>query len=191
VAKERKWSNLRGVLPEVEEELSDREQAIRKEVGERLAGVNEKGEPRAAKTMRELAQEYLGIKSESEFFEAEQRARDIKKEALERLVQDELKKVEEMSGQDTWRGEGILFSPKTSVIPVVKDRAALMKYLEDTKQTALLTLEYPRLKSLVVGKLEELVAMTPAERSEQTATLQNPIPGVEILLKRGVRPTET
>ena len=178
--KARKWSNLKGDVPEQEVEVSERELAIRAKTDEW------RGE-----SMAELAIEYQQLVEEEEFATLAAKQRSIMYEALERLILDELKRVEEVSGQDMWRGEGQTFSPKTTVIPVVTDKAEVMKYLKDTGQEALLTLEYPRLKSLVTDALEAIALMTPAQRAELVGvTLDKPLPGVKIFIKNGVHRTK-
>jgi len=194
--KARKWTNLPGEVPAEVIEVSEKELAIRAAADERRAGVYEDpldGQmlPRRAKTMNELAQEYRDLCEEEEFEDLASKRRAILFEALERLIGEQLKIVQEMSGQDTWRGEGQLFSPQVTPIPVVHDKAALAKYIEDNKLQSLLTLEYPRLKSLVIDKLEELTAMTPKQRAAETSTLSDPLPGVKIFVKQGVHRTKS
>jgi hypothetical protein len=96
-----------------------------------------------------------------------------------------------MSGQDAWRGEGQLFTPKTTPIPVVYSKADLLKFIEDNKLQSMLDISGPRLKSLVVDKLEELIAMSPAQRAEEVSTLDKPIPGVKIFIKTGINRTKS
>lgn len=177
--KNRKWTNLPGTVPEEIVELSEKELAIRKATDERRA-----------KSMSELAAEYGDLCEEEEFADLAKKARDIVYEALERLIGDQLKRIQTLSGQDTWRGDGQLFTPKISVIPLVADRTALMQYLKDTKQESLLTLEFPRLKSLTTTVLDDLESMTPAERSLSTVTYTEPLPGVKLYLKHGIRRTK-
>jgi hypothetical protein len=178
--KGRKWSNLKGAVPEQPVELSARELQIREDMAKHTG-----------KAMRELAQEYQGLVEEEEFADLATKKRGVAYEALERLIGTELERVKDFSGQDTWRGEGQTFSPKISVIPVVADKGALMQHIRATGQEALLTLEYPKLKSLVVNILEELAVMTPAQRAVCTINLEEPIPGVKLFIKPGVHRTKS
>lgn len=184
--KKRQWSNLEGVVPEVaEDELSEREVNIR-------TAMDQFRETTPA--MKELAQEYQALVEEENFADLEARKRSVKFEALERLIRQQLKTVEEVSGQDMWRGEGQTFSPKTTIIPTVRDKEALIAYIKANGMEDTLTLPAPRLKSLVIDMLEAFETMTPAQRvelSRKGITLENPIPGVELYLKPGVHRTES
>lgn len=141
--------------------------------------------------MNELALEYAGRVEEEEFETLASKKRSIEYEALERVILEQLRRVYELSGQDTWRGEGQLFSPQTTIIPVVYDKNKLMQYIKDSKQEHLLTIDGGRLKSLVVEVLESFQTMTPEERAEQTATPLEPLPGVKLFLKNGVHRTQS
>lgn len=187
--KARKWSNLKGQVPEAPVELSEREIKVRAAMDERRIVVTEDGLRPA--TMKDYAAEYAGLCEEEDFESLAGKDRSVKYEALERLIRAELTRVEEISGQDTWRGEGQTFSPKTTPIPVVVDKTALMQYIKDEGLESLLELPSPRLKSMVTDKLEELVAMTPAQRAAQTATLEQPIPGVKVWLMPGIHRTKS
>ncbi len=179
--KAKKWSNLAGTVPEPPAEVSERELRVRAET-----------DARADKPMKELALEYQELVEEEEFEKLAQHERSIKYEALERRIRHELAKLKELAGSDVmWRGEGQTFSSKNTIIPVVTDKAALRQYIEDTHQEHLLTLESPRLKSLVIETLEGFETMTPAERAKCTVTQDAPLPGVKIYLKPGIHRTES
>jgi len=180
--KKRQWTNLKGAVPEEVVEVSEKELAIRAATDERRN-----------KSMKELAAEYQGLVEEEEFADLAAKKRDIEYQALERLIGDELKRVQELSGQDTWRGEGQMFSPKISIIPVVADKETLTKFIKDEGMEALLTLEYPRLKSLVVSTLEKFATMTPEERAALPSgvTIATPVPGVKLFIKNGIHRTKS
>lgn len=178
--KARKWSNLHGHIEEAVVEVTEHELAIRAKADEW------RGE-----SMNDLAAGYQALVEEEEFEELAAKKRSIAYEALERLIGDELKKVEELSGQDMWRGEGQTFSPKTTPIPVVYDKAALMKHIADTGQQSLLSLSGPTLRALVNDALEAIVLMTPAERAALVnVALDKPVPGVKLYLLKGVHRTK-
>lgn len=196
--KARKWSNLDGQLPEEPKPLSEREVKIRVEV-DKLRGMavdNDTGELIPAKTMRELAADYAGLVEEESFEDLAQKKRSVKYEALERVIYDELRRVQELSGQDMWRGEGQTFSPKFSPIPVITDMAALEAWIEANGYEYLYTIDGGRLKNLVVEALDTdaAAAMSPAERAALKpgeAASGQPPPGVSVFLRKGVNRTET
>ena len=183
--KARKWSNLTGQLPEPPVELDARELAVRADM-----------DLYRGKPMRELAQEFQGVCEESDFAALEEKKRSVKNAALERLIRDELKKVEELSGQDMWRGEGWTFSPKNTVIPIVSDRAAFLAWIRSTGRESFLDVSPPRIKSIVVDALneDEAVTLTPSERAVLAAGEPGscaPPPGITVFLLPGInhRPT--
>jgi hypothetical protein len=178
--KTRKWSNLQGVVEPVPLELSPRETAVQGAMASR-----------ADCDMMQLAREYSLVHADAQRAADADAIRSITTEALERLIRDRLALVEEQSGQDTWRGEGWLFSPKTTICPVVKDKAALMDYVKDNGLDGLLSLEYSRLKSLVSGILEAFEGMTPAQRAASPLNLQHPLPGVELYIRPGINRTKS
>lgn len=192
--KARKWSNVN--VPNEPVTLTDREVAIRAEADKlRGMGRDEKGEQLKPKTMRELAQEYKGLLEEEGFETLAQKTRSIQYEAYERVIRDELTKIEEMTGQDMWRGENMTFSPKNILIPVITDRAALRKWIEDTGQQDILEIPGPKLKSIVTEAMdtdgaatltaEERHALKPGEPSSG-----QPPPGVSVFIRKGVNPRE-
>lgn len=180
--KPRKWSNLKDVLPA----------APAKESGEWIEKVFAEKDKRADYTMEELDAEYALLVAEDEAAAAAQRERNIKYEALERRILEELEKVQTVSGQDMWRSrEGHTFSPKYDPYPIVKDKAALMQWIRDSKLEDLLTLTKPTLKMIVREAFDtELAAlMSPGQRAQLKpgqAGSGAPPPGVEVFLKTGV-----
>ncbi len=176
MGKPRKWSNV--PLPEQPEpELTERELKIRASMDER-----------ASKTMRELADEYQEACEEEEFETLAQAKRSVLYEALERLIGRQLTRIQEETGHDNWKSADIgTFSPSTTVIPIVHDRHALMKHIKDQGLESLLTLESPKLRSLIADVIEGVEKMSPAERAELNPNLEEPIPGVKVWKKRGVR----
>ena len=196
--KARKWSNLEGQIPEEPVVLSEREQKIRDEC-DKLRGFAvdpTTNEPIAAKSMKELAQEYASLVEEESFEELAQKTRSVQYEALERVIYGELQRVKDMSGQDMWRGEGQTFSPQFSVIPIISDKAALEQWIEENGYEYLYEIHSGRLKNLVVEALDTDAAavLTPAERANlkpgQPASGQPP-PGVSVFLRKSVHRTET
>lgn len=184
MAKTRKWSNLKGTLPE----------APPKESTEWMQKVFAAKDERAGKTMNELALEYADLEEEEAFAELAASERNIKYAAIERRVLEELAKVEELAGTDMWRGEGQTFSPKNTLRPVIKDPGALMQWIKDTGQEDQLTLPDSRLKNIVAEALSTDAAamLTPAQRAQlkpgDPASGACP-PGVEAYLQIGVHHT--
>lgn len=179
--KARKWSNTG--LQEEPVELSERELKIRAATAER-----------DAKTLKDLAEEYLGLIEEEEFEELAQKARSITYEALDRRIRTELVKVKDLSGHDTWRGEGMTFSPKTLLIPVVKDKKALRDWVKASGREDMMEIGAPKLKSIVVDAMntDDAADMTPGERAKLKAgepASGAPPPGVEVYTRPGVNAT--
>lgn len=173
----RKWSNLRGQVPDEPQEVSEREQTVRARV-----------DVHRAKTMSELADEYKTLVEEEDFADRADKARSIEYEALERLILTQLKAVQEFSGHDTWQGDGQSFAPQYTPIPIVVDKTALIAYIREHGMEALLDLGYPKLRSLVTSRLDEITTMTPGQRAVLPPdALSQPLPGVKIFLKTGVR----
>lgn len=187
--KAKKWSNLGEVVPEEDKPLSEREIAVRKLMDE-LRVVNE-GETTRPVTMKDLAQEYGSLSEEDDFAGKEAKRRSIRFEALERLIMPELRRIEEMSGQDKWRGEGQTFSPRTTIIPQIVDRAAFHKYLKDTSQEELFTVKDSKVRELVEDAIKTVEEMSPEERAESTFNLLEPLPGVKLFIKKSVNRTES
>jgi hypothetical protein len=192
VGKKRQWSNLRGIVPEQDEkEPTEREIAIREAIAEREAHETEDGVPIREKTLLELAGEYADLCEEEEFEDLAKKQRSVKYEAIERIFREKLETIHQMTGHDTFRGEGQLFSPKTLVIPIVYDPKKLRKHVDDLGMNELLELPSGRLKSLVVEQLEKFETMTAAERAECPHTLVEPVPGVKLFIKRSVHRTKS
>lgn len=176
--KARKWSNVN--LPDEPVTLTEREQRVRT-LSDALHG----------KPMAELAAEYNGLVEEEEFEKLAAKERSVKYEALERVIRDELVRIEEISGQDMWRGEGCTLSPKNTLIPVIIDKTALRRWIEDTGQQALLELPASRLLAVVTDAMDTDAAalLTPAERATLKAgepASGQPPPGVTIFIRKGI-----
>lgn len=187
--KQRKWSNLQ--VPEEPVELTEREVAIRKLADEY------RGSEGVIWTMRALAVEYASAVEEEKFETLAAKERSVKYEALERVIREQLQMVEDLTGQDMWRGEGQVFSPKFTPIPVIHDRDSFMRWLEDEGVLMdYLKLDSDKVKDLVKECLDTdaAVTMTPAERAAlkpgQPASGQLP-PGVSVFMRRGINRTET
>lgn len=180
--KPRKWSNLDGQIPEEPVELTDREQKIRARCDEL----------RAAQTpMKDLAATYRSIREEEAFEELAEKARSLEKAALERVIRSELERVQDISGQDMWRGEGMTFSPNIAVIPFVTDRQAFEQWIRDTGRESFFAIPEGRVKSLVCDALneDEAVMLTPEERAAlkpgEPGSMQPP-PGIGVFIRKGV-----
>jgi len=211
--KSRAWANLVGVLPEAPEkggnEYMERVFAAKDAlVVCETCGLREGGHTQQVGTippgvegwhlwsprpmnMAELADEQERL--ELIDAEAAQAAseRGVIYNALERRMLEELAKIQEASGQDMWRRPGMTLSPKFSPQAMVKDRAALLAWVKETGQEALLSLGPQALKGIITNAYnQELAAlMTPAQRSKLTAGLPAsmlPPPGVEVYLRPGV-----
>lgn len=189
MGKKRQWSNLRGLVPEAEDKVDDRELAIRQAIAEREDHEDENGKPIRAKTTAELAAEYGDLCEEEEFEDLAKKKRSVTYEALERMFREKLERIHEQTGHDTFRGEGQMFSPKTLIIPIVHDPKKLRKHIDDLGMNELLELPSGRLKSLVVEQLEKFEQMTPAERAACPHTLVEPVPGVKLFIRRSVHRT--
>lgn len=188
--KARKWSNVN--VPEEPVALTEREIAVRAEADKlRGVGTDPEGHAYTKKDMRELAQDYNGLCEEEEFEKLAARDRSVKYEALERVIRDELIKVEELSGQDMWRGEGCTLSPKNTLIAVVVDKITFKKWIRDTEQEHILEVPPSRLTSIVTDAMDPDAAalLTPAERAllkpGEPASGQPP-PGVTIFIRKGI-----
>jgi hypothetical protein len=182
--KPRKWSNLKGQIPD------DAEPTI----SEWMEKVLVEKDTLNAKSMQEIQDEWVALEEEEAFAALAESQRNIKYKALEMKILEELEKVKAVAGTDMWRGEHKTFSPQFTPRPVVTDLAALMKWIHDTKQEAVLTLAAPKLKSIVCEALdtEAAVAMTPAQRSELKAgdpASGVPPPGVSVFLQTKVHHT--
>jgi len=184
MAKKRRWSNLKGVLPaDVETTVSPWMQKVLVEVDQR-----------ADKSMEALADEYAGLDAQEDEAAKLAAERAIKYKALEMCILKRLEVVKATAGTDMWRGGGMTFSPRFSPRPVVEDKAALMKWIEDTKQQELLTLAAPTLKAIVCEALDtDIAALLTVE---QRATLSpgdpgssQPPPGVKVFLQETITRT--
>jgi len=188
--KARKWSNIAEAVPEEEKPLSEREIAVRKLMDELRVVKAEDQDDRPA-TMKDFAQEYGSLAEEDDFAGKEAKRRSIRFEALERLIMPELRRIEEMSGQDKWRGEGQTFSPRTTIIPQIADRDAFHKYLKETNQEELFTVKDSKVRELVEDAIKAVEEMSPEERAESKFNLLEPLPGVKLFIKKSVHRTET
>lgn len=187
--KPRKWSNLKGQIPDAPVELSERFQEVLAETDK--LRIKETGE---VFSMADLQNEWVALEEEADFASLQEHQRNVKFDALERRILEELEKVKAVAGTDMWRGEHKTFSPKFTPRPTVTDLQALMQWIKDTKQEDQLTLAHPRLKAIVCEALDPdaAAAMTPAERAalKPGAPASGlPPPGVKVFLDTGVNHT--
>lgn len=181
--KPRKWSNLKGQIPDAPVEVSEHTEKI-------FAARDE----RRGRPLAELADEWADLEEEEAFAKLAEEKRNIIYAALEGLILDALKTVKDVAGTDMWRGERKTFSPQFTPRPTVKDPAALRKWIEDTGQHDQLSLSAPRLKAIVCEALdtEAAAAMTPAQRAQlkpgDPSSGVAP-PGVEVFLQQTVHHT--
>lgn len=180
--KPRKWSNLKGVIPDADSGV----------ITPWMKKVLAAKDTRAEHSMATLADEYAGLKAADKKAEEDSSKRKVLYKALELRVLEELKKVKEVAGMDTWQGAaGQSFSPKFTPRPVVKDPEALMAWIHETKQTEQLTLPGARLKAIVCEALDTKVAavLTPAQREQLKPgdpASGAPPPGVDVFLQTSV-----
>src|SRR6185369_3179191 len=162
--KPRKWSNLKGQIPDAAEqvELTPRTAEVIKRADDRR--VQPGGVP---VTMDDLATEWSGLEEEEDFEDLAKADRNITFDALTRRILEELERVKALSGHDLWRGNGQTFSPKFALNIRVTDPAALMQWVKDTNQEHLLTIPRGRLSGIVAEcmNVDAAAAMTPAERA--------------------------
>lgn len=180
--KKRQWSNLKGQIPD------DPEQVV---MSERMEKVLKEKDERADKSMNDLAQEFASLEEEESFEELARSERNIKFEAIERRILEELEKIQGIAGTDMWRGDGHTFSPKYQARPIVTDPAKLMQWVRDTGQEALLRLLPSTLQSIVNEALNTDLAatLTPAQRAALepgSAGSGVPPPGVQVVLRTTV-----
>jgi hypothetical protein len=188
--KVRKWSNLKGVLPEAVD-MSPRALEVAKEADARRQ--KETGDPVA---MDDLAQEWNGLEEEEAFEDMARQQRNIIYDALTRRILEEIEKVKAIAGTDLWRGQDQTFSPKFMLNIRVTDQQALRRWVEETGQQHLLTIPSGRLKGIVGEAMntDAAAAMTPAERAQLKAGMPGsgqPPPGVEVSLFETVHHTST
>ena len=188
--KVRKWSNLKGQIPEAVD-LSPRGQEVIKEADARRN--KETGDP---VTMDDLALEWNGLEEEEAFEDMARDGRNIVYDALTKRILEELDRVKTMAGTDLWRGQDQTFSPKYMLNIRVTDPVALRKWVEETGQQHLLTIPVGRLKGIVGEAMntDSAAAMTPAERAQLKAGQPGsgmPPPGVEVSLFTTVHHTST
>lgn len=180
--KVRQWSNLKGQL------RPDPEQV---ELSERMKRVLKEKDERAAKSMNDLALEFASLEEEEAFEALAAHERNIKFEAIERRILEELQKIQDMAGTDMWRGDGHTFSPKYHPRPIVTDPGKLLTWIHDTGQDSLLRLLPPTLQSIVGEALNTDLAatLTPAQRAAMqpgSAGSGTPPPGVDVVLRTTV-----
>ena len=190
MAKNRKWSNLKGQIPDEPVEVNPRELLVREEA-DKWRGADGKDHD-----MSELAREYQSLCEEEEFEDLARKVRSVKYEGLERVIRERLEKVMELSGQDMWRGEGQVFSPKYQPIPTIADRTALVAWLKEKGiYQDLLILDTDAVVKMTKEALDTdmAVTLTPGERAKlqpgDPASGQPP-PGVSVFFRKGVNRTE-
>lgn len=177
----RKWSNLKDQLPA----------APVNESGEWIEKVFREKDARQQLTMEQLSDEWAALVEEEDKAREAESERNIKFAALERRILEELEKVQEVSGQDVWRGKGRTFSPKIEPYPVVTDRAKLKAWIKEEGLDDLLTLPPATLKTLTKEAFDTEIAamMSPAQRAKlkpgKAGSGQAP-PGVTPFLKTTV-----
>lgn len=187
------WSTLG--LKEQPVEISERELAIRAEA-DRLRGLGsdpKTGEPHKKLTMAELDDEYESLDEEAEFAELQAKARSIKYEALERVMLEELAKIEEISGQDKFRRGNVTISPSPMIIPSVENVEVFEQWVRDSKMDDLFVTEVPgsKIKMLVNEAFDPKVAesLTVKERAALVAGAPGscqPPPGLKVYIKKRI-----
>lgn len=188
--KTRKWSNLKGQIPEAVD-LSPRGAEVIKLADERRQ--KEDGSP---VVIDDLALEWNGLEEEEEFETLAREQRNVIYDALTKRILEELERVKQLAGTDLWRGQDQTFSPKYMLNIKVSDPVALRKWVEETGQQHLLTVPTGRLKGIVSECMDtdKAAAMTPAERAQLKAGQPGsgmPPPGVEVSLFTTVHHTST
>lgn len=162
---------------------------------ERMVQVLKEKDERATKTMKELAEEYAGLEVEDATAAEAQSRRNILYDAIERRMLEELAKVKELSGDDTWRGESAgTFSPQFKIKPVVEDPVTLMAWVRESGREAQLRLMPATLASIVTEALETQYAalLTVSQRAELKPGEPGsgtPPPGVGVFLRETVHHT--
>lgn len=197
--KSRKWSNLKGTIPDAVD-LSPRAQEVIKLADERrVKQVVDEGQPTDITVpygMDDLAQEWNGLEEEEAFEDMAREGRNVIYDAITKRILEELERVKALSGGDLWRGQDQTFSPKYMLNIKVTDPVALRKWVEDTGQQHLLTIPSGRLKGIVSEAMDtdKAAPLSPAERAQlkagQPGSGQAP-PGVEVSLFTTVHHTST
>lgn len=188
--KVRKWSNLKGQIPDAVD-LSPRGAEVIAEADKRRQ--KEDGTP---VTMDDLALEWNGLEEEEAFEDLARAHRNIFYDALTKRILEELERVKTLAGTDLWRGQDQTFSPKFMLNVRVVDPIALRKWVEETGQQHLLTIPMGRLKGIVGEAMntDAAAALTPAERAKLKPGMPasgQPPPGVEVSLFTTVHHTST
>jgi hypothetical protein len=183
--KVRKWSNLKGQIPDAVD-LSPRAQLVIAEADKR----------RGQTTMDDLAIEWNSLEEEEAFESFARDQRNIYYDALTKRILEELDKVKTLAGTDLWRGQDQTFSPKHMLNLRVTDPVALRRWVEETDQNHLLSIPSGRLKGIVGEAMNTDIAaaMTPAERAKLKPGMPGsgqPPPGVEVSLFTTVHHTST
>jgi len=184
--KTRKWSNLKGVVPD-KPQVTD----------ERLQRVLKLRDERRGKDMDALAQEWNELEAADALAKFEQSKRNEKYDAIERLILDQIETVvKPAAGTDLWRSNSNqgTFSPKFTPIAVVTDKTALRKWIEDTNQEHLLEVPKGALNDLVREALDPALAatLTPDQRAllkPGDPSSGAPPPGVTVFLDQAVHHT--
>lgn len=176
MAKQRKWSNMRGQLPERPVELSPRELAIRAHKDT----LNDHALP-------ELQAAWSALDAVEASVAVESRKRSIEYAALERRVLEELKKIEALAGTDQYKGALGTFSPKYNVEPSVENNDVLTEWAKKNGFEELLSLPSGKLKEIVTDALDKNAAtsLSVPQRAALTpgsaGSLQPP-PGVKLFM---------
>lgn len=178
--KPRKWSNLKGTVPQVPVEISPRQEQVFQQRDERRG-----------QGMPDLTTEWAKLEAADTVAADAQSKRNITYDALEVLMLEELEKIQTLSGQDQFRGPDGTFSPKNTLYPTVKDEAALKAWVIESGMSSMLELPRPRLASIVAAAYDMTNAdlLTPAARAglkPGQPMSGMPPPGVEVFIKTTV-----
>lgn len=179
-----KWANQVGTIPEEQKDT----------VSPWFKKVLEEKDTLQGLSMAELDAKWAALEAEDEAVEEARKARNIKYEALEMRILEEIERIKTISGQESWRGNGTLITPKRVLRPSVKDKAALRAWVEEHDMEAMLELPSGRLNSLVTDAFdtENASILTPAQRATLSAGMpgsQLAPPGVEVFMKTTVNRT--
>ena len=185
MAKKRKWSNLKGVVPNEPQETSS----------ERFGRVLKEKDNRKTRTLLQLAEERDHLKSLQTIAKDTEKERNILFDAIEMRVLEELEKVKATAGTDMWRGpQNQTFSPKYTPYAYVTDKEKLRQWVKDQQLEHLLELPSNVLGNLVKEALNpDLAAMVPPNLRSQLkpgmAGSMQPPPGVGVYLRTTVHAT--